>query len=349
MGLNAGCGVILSLFLAACGAGCSSHPSPSPVSAIPANAPATHPIYAMPLTSASTLAPSRDFNDPRDLKVMSFNLRVATAFDLWNTWEFRKPMVVERIRSFNPDILGTQEGLAGMEDYLRKQLSDYTFEGVGRNDGKRSGEMVGIFYKTARFNRLDGGHFWLSERPDKPGSHGWGAWFPRMVTWVKLQPTDGTPSFFWFNTHLDAFSNNARKESAKYLMSRMTAMAGSMPCILTGDFNADAGSKPYETFTTATTTTVSTNSTGYLADVFRLANPNPTRNEGTRHDFNGHKDGSRIDWILASPSFLAISANIDRTRGVLGYPSDHFPMTATLRPAAMRPMIPQSQRIATAR
>jgi endonuclease/exonuclease/phosphatase family metal-dependent hydrolase len=278
------------------------------------------PIYAMPLPEASA----------RDLRVMSFNLRVATAFDLWNTWELRKPMVVEHIRSFDPDILGTQEGLAGMEDYLVSKLTDYTFYGVGRNDGKRSGEMVGVFYKTSRFTKLDGGHFWLSTRPDKPGTHGWGAWFPRMVTWVKLQPKDGAQPFFWFNTHFDAFASHARTESARFLLAKMNAIAGTSPCVVTGDFNADAGSTPYQMLTTARNTYGA-----LLADTFRTINPTASRDEGTRHDFTGRKNGSRIDWILASPSFQAITSSIDRTRGVLGYPSDHFPMTATLRPTAV--------------
>ena len=38
-----------------------------------------------------------------------------------------------------------------------------------------------------------------------------------------------------------------------------------------------------------------------------------------------------MDWILASSHFQTIDAEIDHTRGPHGYPSDHFPVTATLR------------------
>ena len=48
------------------------------------------------------------------------------------------------------------------------------------------GEMCGVFFKTARFELFDGGHFWLSTTPEKPGSREWGAISPHMVTWVKL-------------------------------------------------------------------------------------------------------------------------------------------------------------------
>ena len=117
---------------------------------------------------------------------MTFNLRVRTILDGLNIWDLRRELVVQRIRAFDPHLLGTQEGLASMEAFLREQLSDYTFFGVGRSDGKHRGEMCGVFFKTARFELLDGGHFWLSTNPEKPGSRGWGAISPHMVTWVKL-------------------------------------------------------------------------------------------------------------------------------------------------------------------
>jgi endonuclease/exonuclease/phosphatase family metal-dependent hydrolase len=280
--------------------------------------------------AAASLAPLAT-SSSHDLKVMTFNLRVATAFDLWNTWDFRRGQVVERIRSFDPDLLGTQEGLNGMEDYLKQELPEYTFFGVGRNDGKHSGEFCGVFYKTSRFEKLAGGTFWLSNHPEKVGSKAWGSWFPRIVTWVELRPREGGQPFYWFNTHFAAFSGRARAESAKLLQARMTAISTGLPCVLTGDFNANAGIDvaAYRTLTSSYNVT-------RLVDAFRAAHPARTRDEGTRHDFNGHKDGDRIDWILTSPAFQTVSCYIDRTRGLLGYPSDHFPVMATLRmtPAA---------------
>lgn len=257
---------------------------------------------------------------------MTFNLRVATLLDVLNTWALRRGMVVDRIRASNPDLIGTQEGLRGQNEFLRQQLAEYTFFGVGRSDGRRRGEMCGIFYRTSRFEQLDGGHFWLSENPGKPGSKGWGAWFPRMVTWVKLRPRWGGEPVFFFNTHLDAFASRARAEGAKLLLARINRIAGTSACIVTGDFNADAGSDPYLTLTGS-----ARGNQAPLCDAFRVANPQKGRGEGTRHSFRGSRGGDRIDWILTSPSIDVVDAAIDHSRGVLGYPSDHFPVTATLR------------------
>lgn len=261
-----------------------------------------------------------------ELRVMTFNLRVRTILDGPNIWDRRRDLVVERVRAFDPDLLGTQEGLGVMETYLRQQLRDYTFLGVGRSDGKLRGEMCGVFFRTARFEVLDGGHFWLGNTPDKPGSRGWGAIFPRMVTWVKLCPRDGDATFYWFNTHFDAFSPRARAESAKLLRDRMAHIAGSMPRVVTGDFNSGPNSAPYRTLLAEQPPPESS-----LHDVFRTAHPVAARKEGTVHFFTGWRGGRRMDWILASSHFETIDAEIDHTRGPRGYPSDHFPVTATLQ------------------
>ena len=74
-----------------------------------------------------------------------------------------------------------------------------------------------------------------------------------------------------------------------------------------------------------------------LHDVFRGAHPVAMRDEGTVHFFTGWRGGRRMDWILASSHFETIDAEIDHTREPGGYPSDHFPVTATLRAPAAKP------------
>lgn len=53
-------------------------------------------------------------------------------------------------------------------------LPEYSFIGVGRDDGKEQGEYSAIFYKRELFDVLDSGTFWLSPTPEKP-SLGWDA------------------------------------------------------------------------------------------------------------------------------------------------------------------------------
>ena len=123
---------------------------------------------------------------PGDIRVMSFNIRYGTAPDGENHWDKRKEFLLETIRAFNPDLLGTQETLGFQRDYLAKHLPEHDVFGVGRDDGKDKGEMMAVYWRKERFKKQDGGHFWLSETPDEAGSQGWDAMFPRLVTWVKL-------------------------------------------------------------------------------------------------------------------------------------------------------------------
>jgi endonuclease/exonuclease/phosphatase family metal-dependent hydrolase len=261
----------------------------------------------------------------QDLRVMSFNVRVKTFLDMFgHSWNSRKTLLLTAIRQFDPDVLGTQECLADQADFLRENLQGYEFVGAGRDDGQRKGEMCGVFYKTSRFEAIDSGHFWLSERPEQPGSKGWDAGFPRIVTWVKLRPRDGSGSFCLFNTHFDVWGRRARVESAKMLQQRMTSIAAGIPCIVTGDFNDEPGSKAYRTLLAGLNP---------LTDTFGALHAADKRDvQGTRHDYTGDTDGPRIDWIMTTAGFTPVQSAIGHTRQGNKYPSDHFPVMAVLRP-----------------
>src|SRR4051794_32745868 len=104
-----------------------------------------------------------------DVRVMSFNIRYGTADDGDNSWGKRRAFLIETIKSFDPDLLGTQETLAEQRDDLAAGLKGYGVLAAGRDDGRGSGEMMAIFYRESRFEKLGGGHFWLSETPDEAG------------------------------------------------------------------------------------------------------------------------------------------------------------------------------------
>ena len=266
----------------------------------------------------------------RDIRVMSFNIRREIFIDALNHWQLRKGLLVETIRNFNPDLLGTQEALANQSDYLREHLTGYDFVGAGRNDGRRGGEMCGVFFRTARFDKLDSGHFWLSETPTRPGSKSWGTSFPRMCTWVKLRDRADGSVLCLFNTHFDHRGKRARDESARLLRRTIERIAGHLPVIVTGDFNTTDDSAPYRTLIAGTR-----RGDERFTDTYRAVNRAADAGaEGTRHDFWGVQGGPRIDWIVTSGEFKTVSASIDRTRENGRYPSDHFPVTAVLRPAA---------------
>lgn len=267
---------------------------------------------------------------PTEVRVMSYNIRYGTANDGENHWEKRKDFLIETIKAFNPDLLGTQETLGFQRDFLAEKLSGYEALGVGRDDGKEKGEMTALYFKRSRFEKLDSGHFWLSETPDVPGSKSWDTSLTRMVSWVKLrdklQPK-AKPIMF-FNTHFDHRGNQARVESAKLIRRKTEEAAKSCRVIVTGDFNAGEDSPPYQAFFGALDGKASP-----LRDVYRTIHSKREPNEGTFSDFKANAtSGNRIDWIGVSAEWKIVKADIDRTQRDGRTPSDHFAVTAVLKP-----------------
>lgn len=185
-------------------------------------------------------------DEPADLRVMSFNIRYGTASDGEDHWEKRRELLFTTIEAFKPDLLGTQEVLAFQADELKKRLKGYGFVGAGRDDGKGEGEMTPIYFRTDRFEKLDEGHFWLSETPETPGSKSWDTSLPRVASWVKLREKASKREFYFLNTHFDHRGRTARLESAKLVRKRLAALPGDSPIVVTGDFNSGEGSEPYQ-------------------------------------------------------------------------------------------------------
>lgn len=266
----------------------------------------------------------------KPVRVMSFNIRFGTAPDGENVWNNRKEFVAETIDAFDPDLLGTQETLPSQRDFLAGKLSGYEGFAAGRDDGKEKGEMTAVFFRRSRFEKLDGGHFWLSTTPGKPASKGWDAALPRIATWVKLKDRTAPKSkpVLFLNTHFDHRGREARAESARLVRKKLGELGKGCRLIVTGDFNAPEGSGPYKALFD------DVEDRPELIDTFRAAHPKRKKNEGTFSAFRGNTAGGRIDWIACSTDWEVRLAGIDRTAKDGRNPSDHFPVTAVLRPAS---------------
>jgi endonuclease/exonuclease/phosphatase family metal-dependent hydrolase len=260
------------------------------------------------------------------LRVMSFNVRNSNAHDGDNAWKFRKALFFKTIRAFDPDLLGMQEVLADQYDAVHEALPDYTLIGVARDDGHRKGEWSCIAVRSTRFTVLDSGNFWLSDTPDKVGSVGWDAALTRICTWAKLHDKLADRDFVYANTHFDHVGKQARTNSAKLLATKLPELAGNQPIILTGDFNSTEDTPAYHTLTH-----MAEHGGAQLIDSYRETHPDRQTDEASFHGFKGTIAGSRIDWILHTPELKATAATIDRAKSDDGhYPSDHYPVTATL-------------------
>lgn len=258
------------------------------------------------------------------LRVVSFNIRYGTAKDGDNEWSKRRELLFEVTRELDADILGLQEALAFQIDEIEDAVPGYAVVGVGRDDAGRGGEYTAILFRTSRLGVADAGTFWFSDTPEVPASRSWGNRITRICTWARFVDRDGR-GFYVFNLHLDHESQPSREQSVALLARRIAARAfPAEPVIVTGDFNAGERNA-------AITALVSPESAPRFVDTFRALHPDAAE-VGTFTGFKfGNTAGEKIDYVLVQPGIEVLSAGIVRTSLDNRYPSDHFPVAATIR------------------
>ncbi|MGV3615700.1 MAG: endonuclease/exonuclease/phosphatase family protein [Fimbriimonas sp.] len=251
------------------------------------------------------------------LKVMSFNIRYGTANDGDDRWELRRPKTLTTIQKQAPDVLGLQEALAFQVEEIRKAMPHYAAVGVGREDGKAAGEHSTILYDTRRLVALRSDTFWFSDTPTVPNSMHWGNRITRVCTWAYFRDLK-TGRFFWhFNLHIDHESQPSRLKSAELLVRRIRERGTDDPVVVTGDFNVGESNPVVDTVKGA----------GFR-DSYRVRYPD-AKDVGTFHGFR-ELGKDKIDYVFVNDGFEVTDAAIvpDKVDG--RWPSDHFPVTATI-------------------
>lgn len=256
----------------------------------------------------------------QELTIGTYNIRYDNPRDTGNLWIDRAPVVGSLIRFHDFDIFGTQEGLKNQLNDIATALPQYSYCGVGRDDGKDKGEHSAIFYKKNDFILLNKGDFWLSQTPDKPGL-GWDATCcHRICSWVYLQHKKTGKKFYFFNAHYDHQGVQARKESSKLILQKINEIAANEPVIFTGDLNGSHKSEWYRTIATS----------GKLKDTYKQVKY-PYASSASHNGFGRTKDSiDIIDHIFITDHITASKWGVltDTYHGK--YPSDHFPVLAKL-------------------
>ena len=263
-------------------------------------------------------------SDAGVVDVMTFNIRNGKAKDGANGWKYRQQMVVDVIEEYRADVMGLQEAFDFQTEYLAQAMPQYGVYYVGRDDGVKAGESCAIFYRRDRYELADSGTFWFSDTPSKPSTH-WGNWYLRICSWVRLVDRAEGKGIYVYNLHLDHRSQNSREKSAQLLAKKISRRKARDPYIVMGDFNMamdnpgmkylvkDGVDTPYPRLTSA------------------WMRMHPEDNLKTGHAFKGGTSGKAIDHILVEEKTIVLKANIDQ-RPIDGkYPSDHYPVTATVK------------------
>ncbi|WP_034920494.1 endonuclease/exonuclease/phosphatase family protein [Gillisia sp. CAL575] len=248
--------------------------------------------------------------------IMTYNIRLDVKSDGENAWPNRKDFLLNQVKFYEPDILGTQEGLPHQIKFLNENLDHYKFIGEGR-DGGNKGEYTAIFYNSEKLKIIDQGTFWLSETPEKI-SKGWNSAYIRICTYGLFQNTKTKEKFWVFNTHLDNKGQEARLQSVDLIAQKIMELnVKKYPFIVTGDFNVEPNDeviKKFEQFT----------QDSKMMSTKVVFGPNGT--------FNGFQFSEpverRIDYIMFGKGFgLSVEKyGVLSDSKDLKYPSDHLPV-----------------------
>lgn len=254
------------------------------------------------------------------MRVMTFNLKADSLFDIQDRWKKRCDVVYDVMRKYDCDIIGTQEVTMKMAKDLKEHMKSYHQIGISRTNYFFM-ERNTVFLKK-EYRVLKNRTFWLSQEPDKKGSSMWHSLFPRICTMV-ISEIKGRKICI-YNTHLDCLSPWARHEGMRIILNDMYnyRQQEKMPCLLTGDFNVRADSKLMKEFKSA---------------AYRLNGLRATQDikpelyeKTTMGEFKGKEYGRHIDYIFATKEFDVKNVEIVKDHHNGQYPSDHYPILAEL-------------------
>lgn len=270
------------------------------------------------------------------IRVGSYNIRLSGGAK-WaadggtpNAWQERKADLVDLVRRLDLDAFGMQEVCPDQAQYLRENLPDYAFVGDHREADRKSGEASPVFYRKDRFEAERSGTFWLSETPEVPASKSWNTACTRVCSYLVLRDRETGKRFCFANTHADHKSAEAREKGMLLIIERMREFGKGAPIVFTGDHNCCYDEPPAVAVRKV------------LKDARDIAK-SPCR--GPRNTFQGfgkYKDGPVnregavkdycIDYIYVSDGVRVCDfvTHDDKRPGTDLYPSDHFPVTATV-------------------
>ena len=248
-------------------------------------------------------------------RIMSFNLRCDDVNGV--PADQRRTIVAEQIKEVQPDSFGVQEATAAWMKSLSKQLPEYGWVGLERENGKaadKGGEACAIFYLRSKYIVTEHGDFWLSDTPDQP-SYGPGAACKRICIWAKLKEIKTGAVYVHVNTHFDHVSEEARVAGANIVTAYINEHFDGLPVVFTADMNTRESGEAY-----AVMAENLVNARYAAADSVGFGTFHACRPET-------HAD-HYIDYVLCSED-VQVQTYRTVTAGVDGrFVSDHFPIYA---------------------
>ncbi len=249
------------------------------------------------------------------LKIMSFNIRMATPHDGINFFPNRTTRIKEMLQRESPDIIGFQEVCDTIRPWLRNNITDeYIVIGCGRDAHYRN-EANSIAFKKNAFELIAFETKQLSLEPDVPGSryHGVGqSANPRIYCHAVLSHDNISKPIHVYNTHLDYQSDLAKILGMAQILGSISTCRGQF--VLTGDMNATPDERSMKMPLELTTKKV-IDATASIGNTF--------------HGWGKDNTTGKIDYVFTDAALVNAYAVDDGPVDGIWY-TDHYPVVAEL-------------------
>lgn len=246
------------------------------------------------------------------MKIATFNIRCDFGQDGANNFCFRKPLILEKLRREQPDVVCFQEVLPHVAVWLKEALWDYYVIGCGRSETLED-EQMAVAYRKDRLNLIQMETFWLSETPCTPGSrYPKQSACPRTGTEAVFEELASKRVFRLVNIHLDHEQAEAREQGLRQVLQKIERppLFPDAPAVIVGDMNAEPDSPE-------------------MAALRNCPFVNVTEGIGATYHGYGKDAPCAIDYILAKGfACRKVEKWTEQRDGV--YLSDHYPVCAVL-------------------
>ncbi len=271
-------------------------------------------------------------------------------------WAERRRLARVAVERMRPDVLGLQEVFPSMHEDVRaitaplelvlgpstgkprwfdvSKPAGYVLEALrtGKPPAKgwhdmrnsermRAGEHLPIAYRADRLRPIEEGGFWISRKPDVPGSMLALAPTPFLVHWIRFDRLDADGRVLFLNAHYGHAPWHHRPTAhitAAHIARLAPESDRSTHVFLVGDFNAWTSSPLVRDLTTP--------GRGGLVNAAREA-PEQRGPRATFHWGRGETPlNVTLDHVLARTSLRPKSAEIVDVREGNLFPSDHHPL-----------------------
>jgi endonuclease/exonuclease/phosphatase family metal-dependent hydrolase len=190
------------------------------------------------------------------IRLLTHNIRYATTspFTGEKPWADRKHLI---INEFKYNTLHNAESFICLQEVLHSQIvdimgglgSDWTYIGVGRDDGKEKGEYSPLIFRKAAWEVESWKTVWLNE-DGSVGQKGWDAGSVRIVTVGHFKHIASKKKVLGLCTHFDNSGATSRRESAKIVLKLIEAESKAngtqVPFFLAGDLNSEVSDEAYK-------------------------------------------------------------------------------------------------------